>query len=45
VFLERDGGMNVGEDPFGIVAGDRAAPEGFDVRHMHLRPHRRLWIS
>jgi hypothetical protein len=44
MFLEPDGDMNVGEDAVGIVAGDRAASEGFDVRYMHLRPYRGLRV-
>src|SRR5436190_15951694 len=44
MLLEPDGDMNVGEDAVGIVAGDRAAPEGFDIRYMHLRPYRCLRI-
>jgi transposase len=44
VFLESDGDMNMRENPVGIIPGDRAAPEGFDVRYMHLRPYRGLRI-
>src|SRR5438045_9326722 len=44
MLLEPDRDVNVRENPVGIVAGDRAAAEGFDVRYMHLRPYRCLRV-
>jgi len=44
VFLEPDGDMNVRKDAISIIAGDRAASQSFDVRHMHLRPYWRLRV-
>jgi hypothetical protein len=44
VFLEPDGDMNVRKNPVAIIAGDRAASEGFDIRDMYLRPYRGLRI-